>query len=163
MTVFISIGTAEMKFFIFKQDKSRIHVAWNEAYIDLCGNELHGNIITDVINGDGRVFAYFTSDPVVKTVIQPFARLWFARMITGRDISFKWGCLDSIVESCIVRTDIVPEHGIELLQRRNGIYIQSVKPTFFQRPKMPFYFLYECSYKKCYTTDFFIRIFSEKY
>lgn len=68
----------------------------------------------------------------VKTAIQPFAWLWFARMITGKDISFKWSCTDSIMESCIVRTDIVPTHGIELLQRSNRFYIQSIELAFFR-------------------------------
>ena len=47
-------------------------VARNETNLNLCRNELHGNIITDVVNDNCRIFAYFTSDSVVETVIQPF-------------------------------------------------------------------------------------------
>ena len=40
-----------------------------EMDIDLCGDELHGNIIADAINRNCGVLTDFSGNPVIKTVI----------------------------------------------------------------------------------------------
>ena len=59
MAVFVAIGLSDRELLIIKQDKGRSHVIWLETDINLCGDELHGNIITDAINRNRGVFATF--------------------------------------------------------------------------------------------------------
>ena len=65
---------------------------------ELCGDELHGNIIADFVNGDGGIFTYLAGDAVVKAVIQPLSGLWPARMVFGSLIAFQRDSVNAPVE-----------------------------------------------------------------
>ena len=71
MAVIIAVGLTDGELLFIKQDVGRSHVIQKTADICLCGDELHGNIITDFINGNGGILVHFTGNAVVKTVIQP--------------------------------------------------------------------------------------------
>lgn len=69
MAVFVAIGLANRELLIIKQNKCRRYVIWLETDIDLCGDELHGNIIADAINRNCGVLTDFSGNPVIKTAI----------------------------------------------------------------------------------------------
>jgi hypothetical protein len=50
----------------------------------------------------------------------------------------------------------------DLIQRMESIHIELGKPVVLKRTEPAFDFLYEYSYKKSYTKDFFIRIFLKR-
>ncbi len=64
--IFVAIGLANRALLIIKQNKCRRHVIWLETDIDLCGDELHGNIIADAINRNCGVLTDFSGNPVIK-------------------------------------------------------------------------------------------------
>ena len=70
VAVVIPVGLTDRKLFTVKQDVSRSHVIRKIAYIDFCGDELHGNIIADFVDGNGGILTDLACDAVVKTVIQ---------------------------------------------------------------------------------------------
>ena len=71
MAVVIAVGLTDGELLIIQQDVGRSHVIREIADIHLCRDELHGNIIADLVNGNGGILAYLTGDTVIKTVIQP--------------------------------------------------------------------------------------------
>lgn len=72
MTVLVLIGNTQRKFVAIKDDAGRVHIAGPEANLDLLVDELHGNIVGGLVNGNGSIFADFAGDAVKETLIKPF-------------------------------------------------------------------------------------------
>ncbi len=68
MAVVITVGPADRELLIISQDVGGSHVIRKISYIHLCGDELHGNIIEDRVDGNGGILLDFAGDTVVKTV-----------------------------------------------------------------------------------------------
>lgn len=139
MAVVIAVGLPDWVLFAIRQDEGGSHIIRKIADINLCRNKLHGNIIADIVNGNSGIFPNLTGDAVVKTVIQPLPGLGPAGMISGSFIAFKRDIINPTMEGCVVGTHVIFKHTVKLSQRGNGIYIQSVKPTLFERTEMAFH------------------------
>ena len=142
MAVVIAVGLPDWVLFAIRQYEGGSHIIRQIADINLCRNKLQGNIIADLVNGNSGILPYFTGDAVVKTVIQPLPGLRSAGVIRGSFIAFKRNIINPPVEGCIVGTQVIFKHTVKLSQRGNGIYIQSVKPTLFERTEMAFHFAF---------------------
>lgn len=81
MAVLIAVGPADGELLIFKQNESRDHVIREKSDIYFGRDELHGHIIADLVDGNGRVLANLACDTVIETVLQPMRRLRFTGMI----------------------------------------------------------------------------------
>ena len=81
MAVLIAVGLPDGELLIFKQNEGRVHVIREISDIHFGRDKLHGHIIADLVDGNGRVLTNLACDTVVKTVIQPLPGLWFAGMI----------------------------------------------------------------------------------
>lgn len=64
VAVLIAIGSADRIFLLIHQDVSSVHVIGQIADIDLCRDELHGDIIADVVNGNRGVLTDLTSGAI---------------------------------------------------------------------------------------------------
>ena len=71
MAVVIAVRLADGELLVIKEDVGRSHVVRKIADIHFCSDELHGDIIADLVDGDGGILADFACDTVVKTVVQP--------------------------------------------------------------------------------------------
>lgn len=114
MAVVIAVGLTDRKLFTLKQDVGRGHVVRKITDIHFCGDELHGNIIADPVNGDGGILTNLACDAVVKTVIQPLPGLGLARMVFGSLIAFQRDSVNAPVEGGVVVTHVIFEHFVEL-------------------------------------------------
>ena len=81
MAVIIAVGPADGELLIFKQNESRVHVIRKKSDIYFGRDELHGHIIADLVDGNGRVLADLACDTVIETVLQLMRRLRFTGMI----------------------------------------------------------------------------------
>lgn len=81
MAVLIAVGPADGELLIFKQNESRVHVIREKSDIYFGRDELHGHIIADLVDGNGRVLANLACDTVIETVLQLMRRLRFTGMI----------------------------------------------------------------------------------
>lgn len=50
--------------FPFIKDESRVHVFREIADLHFLGDELHGDVIADTVDGDGGIFPYLAGDAV---------------------------------------------------------------------------------------------------
>ena len=81
MAVLIAVGPADGELLIFKQNESRVHVIREKSDSYFGRDELHGHIIADLVDGNGRVLANLACDTVIETVLQLMRRLRFTGMI----------------------------------------------------------------------------------
>lgn len=72
MAVVIAVGSAYRESLSVKKDEGGIHVIRKETDINLSGDELHGDIIADLINRYGGILADLSGDSVEETFIKPF-------------------------------------------------------------------------------------------
>lgn len=139
MAVFIAVGPADGELLTIRQDVSGSHVIRQIADVHLCGDELHGNIVADRADGDGRILADFACDAVIKTVIQPLYRLRPAGMIFRSLKTIQGSGVNAPVEGRVIGTHVSPEHSVELRQGSDGTDIKSIEPTFLQGTEMAFH------------------------
>ena len=114
MAVVIAVRLADWKLFTIKEDVGRSHVIRKIADIHFCRDKLHGNIITDFIDGNGGILADLARDAVVKTVIEPLSGLRLSGMIHGVLIALQRDCVNASVKGGVVGTHVVFEHSVEL-------------------------------------------------
>lgn len=62
MAVVIAVGPADGELLTIRQDVGGSHVIREIADIHFCGDELHGDIIADRVNGNGGIFPDFACD-----------------------------------------------------------------------------------------------------
>ena len=110
MAVVIAVGPADGELLTIHQDVGGSPVIRKIANINLCGNELHGDIIADRVNGNGGIFPDFACDTVVKTVFQPLCRLRPPGMILRPLKTFQGSGINAPVEGSVVRAHVIPEH-----------------------------------------------------
>jgi len=149
--------------FPFIEDVGGGHIVRQETDLHFGRDELHGHIIIHPVNGYGCVPVDPAGNAVHEAFIQPGTGLGHACLHAGAAVPLQRDFPDAGMVSSIIGTDIIPEKPLEFFQGMDSVQVQGIKPGFLQGPPLAFDFLYECSYKRSYTTDFFIRIFSEKY
>ena len=81
MAVLIAVGPADGELLIFKHQESRVHGLREKSDSYFGIDELHGHIIADLVDGNGRVLANLACDTVIETVLQLMRRLRFTGMI----------------------------------------------------------------------------------
>lgn len=140
MAVVITVDPADRELLIISQDVGGSHVIRKIAYIHLCGDELHGNIIADRVDGNGGILPDFAGDTVVKTVLQPLCRLRSPGMILRSLKTLQGSGTNAPVEGSVIGTHVIPEHRVELRQRSNGTDVKGVKPALLQGAEMAFHF-----------------------
>lgn len=139
MAVFIAVGPADGELLTIRQNVSGIHVIRKIADIHLCRDELHGNIVADRVDGNGRIFADFACDAVIKTVIQPLYRLWSAGMILRSLKTLHGSGVNAPVEGGVIGPHVIPYHPVELCQGSDGTDIKGIEPAFLQDTEMAFH------------------------
>lgn len=142
MAVVITVGPADRELLIISQDIGGSHVIRKIAYIHLCRDELHGNIIADRVDGNGGILPDFAGDTVVKTVLQPLCRLRSPGMILRSLKTLQGSGTNAPVEGSVIGTHVIPEHRVELRQGSDGTDVKGVKPAFLQGAEMAFHFAF---------------------
>ena len=108
------------------------HVVRQEADIHLGGDELHRDIVGDLVNGDGGILVYLAGHAVEEAVLQPLPGFRAANLVTGGAAALKGGSVNTGMEGGVVRAHIVQEQGVELFQGSDIIQLQGVEPTLLK-------------------------------
>ena len=131
MTVIYFVGFVNRGFRVFIKDVDTVHIFRKETYFHFHANELHGNIIGFLEDGDSGIISYLAGDTVIKTVIQPFTGQRMTDILTGilktcHGSRFNPGMIGSVVLS-----DIVSQHLIELIKGMDLSGVDGVDPRSF--------------------------------
>ena len=119
--------------FTVSRDDSRIEVVRPEEDLDLFTvRDLHGDVIADLINGDGGILPYLADDCVEEVLIQPFTGLRMADRSLCSFVAFKGEHADSGVEAGVVIPHVAAELFIKLTEGTDSIEIEPVDEGFLQ-------------------------------
>lgn len=136
------------------QDIRAFRIPRYKPYLHFLADELHRGIVTHVGQVDCGIAVDVAHYPVMEGFFQPFPGDWLADVLIGGQITFQRGLPCAGMPGRIVFPYIIRKKPVEFLQALDLGDIKAVKPSFFQGTEVPFHLLYECSYKRCYTTDF---------
>ena len=139
MAVFVAVGPAEGKLLTIFEDIGTVHVIRKIPDIDLCGDELHGDVVRDVVDTDGGIPADLAGNAVIEAFLEPFARLRLPGMVGRLKIPVHRSGIDAAVEGGVVGTHVVPEHAVELIQRGYTREVQRIEPPLLEGSEMAFH------------------------
>ena len=125
------VGFVNRGFRVFIKDVGTVHIFRKETYLHFHADELHGNIIGFLEDGDGGIISYLAGDAVIKTVIQPFTGQRMTDILTGILKTYHGSCVNAGMIGSVVFSDIVFKHLIELVDGMDYSGVDGVDPGSF--------------------------------
>ena len=121
------------------QDVGILHAIWQETDLDFGTDELHGNIVRKVIDGNRSIKINLSYDAVHKAFIEPFLAFGRSDMGDTQLVAFHRRGVDGTVESSIAFANIISKQAIEFFQGRDFGGIEAVKPSILNRSETAFH------------------------
>ena len=128
VTVIDPVGLVNRGFCAFIKDVGAVHIIRKETYLHFHSDELHGNIIRFLEDGDGGIISYLACDTVIETVIQPFTGQRMTDVIAGILKTCHRGRVNAGMIGSVVFSYIIIKHLIKLLKRMYLSCVDGVDP-----------------------------------